>query len=171
LETFGRGTLGPKLALAARVLTQTLEAVNRQVHASALADRYATLFYGVFDGSKRTLRYVNAGHHPPMVIRQDGSVEWLEAGGAPVGMFAESNYGEAIVRLNPGDLLLAYTDGIVEMVNPEGEEWGIEGLQRAAARNKAQCADDIVNAVFTSLDEFSCGSQNDDATLLVLRVQ
>ncbi len=67
-----------------------LGAVNRQVHASSLAERYATLFYGVFDGATRTLRYVNAGHNPPMVIRRDGSVVWLETGGAPVGMFPDS---------------------------------------------------------------------------------
>jgi phosphoserine phosphatase RsbU/P len=84
-----------------------LEAVNRQVHASALADRYATLFYGVFDGSKRTLHYVNAGHDPPMVMRRDGSIEWLETGGAPVGMFADSTYGEGTVQLNSGHLILA----------------------------------------------------------------
>src|SRR5712664_1404818 len=66
-----------------------LGAVNRQVHASSLSERYATLFYGVFDGATRTLRYVNAGHNPPMVIRRDGSVDWLETGGAPVGMFPD----------------------------------------------------------------------------------
>ena len=54
-----------------------LRAVNRQVHASSLADRYATLFYGVFDGATSTLRYVNAGHNPPMVIRRDSSIIWL----------------------------------------------------------------------------------------------
>src|SRR5437667_9668093 len=74
-----------------------LGAVNRQVHATSLADRYATLFYGVFDGATRTLRYVNAGHNPPMVIRRDGSVVWLETGGAPVGMFPDWTYEEGAV--------------------------------------------------------------------------
>lgn len=99
-----------------------LRAVNCQVHASSLTDQYATLFYGLFDGTMRTLRYVNAGHNPPMVIRRDGSIIWLETGGAPVGLFPDSTYEEGAVQLNPGDLLLAYTDGVSEAVNPAGEE-------------------------------------------------
>jgi phosphoserine phosphatase RsbU/P len=147
-----------------------MRAVNRQVHASSLVDRYATLFYGVFDGATRTLQYVNAGHNPPMVLRRDGSVIWLEAGGAPVGMFPRSDYEEGAVQLDPGDLVFAYTDGVIEAVNPAGEEWGVEGLRRAAAESGAQCADDIVHAIFASMDEFSRGRQTDDATVVVLRV-
>jgi sigma-B regulation protein RsbU (phosphoserine phosphatase) len=148
-----------------------LAAVNRQVYDSSLADRYATLFFGVFESSTRTLRYVNAGHNPPMVIRRDGSVEWLETGGAPVGMFPDWTYEEAHVRLNPGDLVLAYTDGVVETVNPEGEEWGVEGLRRAAMESDAQCADEVVQKIFRSMEEFSRGRQSDDATVVALRVE
>ena len=148
-----------------------LGAVNRQVHASSLADRYATLFYGVFDGTTRILRYVNAGHNPPILIHRDGSINWLEIGGAPVGMFPDWTYEEGAVQLSPGDLVLAYTDGVIEAVNPFGEEWGIEGFRRAAADSGARSADDIVRSIFTSMDEFSCGRQTDDATVVVLRVQ
>jgi len=147
-----------------------LDAVNRQVHSSALADRYATLFYGVFDGSTRTLRYVNAGHNPPLVIRQDGSIEWLETVGAPVGIFPDWTYEEGAVQLNSGDVLLAYTDGVTEAMNPDGEQWGVEGLRRAATESAAQSADDIVHTIFTSIDEFSRGRQTDDATVIVMRV-
>jgi sigma-B regulation protein RsbU (phosphoserine phosphatase) len=147
-----------------------LGAVNRQVYACSLADRYATLFYGVFDGATRTLRYVNAGHNPPMVIRRDGSIIWLETGGPPVGMFQDFTYEQSAVRLNPGDLVLAYTDGLTEAVNPAGEEWGVEGLRRAATESKAHSADDMVEAIFASMDEFSRGRQTDDATVVVLRV-
>jgi phosphoserine phosphatase RsbU/P len=148
-----------------------LGAVNRQVYASSLADRYATLFYGVFDGGTRTLRHVNAGHNPPMVIRRDQSVIWLETGGPPVGMFSNFTYEESVVQLDPGDLVLAYTDGVIEAVNPAGEEWGVEGLRRAATENKAHSADDMVEAIFGSMDEFSRGRQTDDATVIVLRVR
>jgi len=147
-----------------------LGAVNRQVYASSLADRYATLFYGAFDGATRTLKYVNAGHNPPIVIRRDGSIVWLETGGAPVGMFPDWTYEEGAVQLNPGDLVVAYTDGVTEAVNRDGEEWGVEGLRRALAESGAQCADDIVDAILTSLDEFSRCRQTDDATVVVLRV-
>jgi phosphoserine phosphatase RsbU/P len=152
-------------------MAAVLKAVNRQVHASSLADRYATLFCGVFDGAARTLAYANAGHNPPMVIRRDGSVIWLESGGAPVGLFPDSTYEERAVELRPGDLVLAYTDGVTEAVKPDGEEWGVEGLGRAAAASGTYCADDVVEAVFTSMDEFSQGRQTDDATVVVLRVR
>jgi sigma-B regulation protein RsbU (phosphoserine phosphatase) len=78
-----------------------LKAVNRQVYESSLADRYATLFYGVFDRETRTLRYVNAGHNPPMIIRRDNTVIWLETGGAPAGMFPDWTYEEGAVQLDP----------------------------------------------------------------------
>jgi phosphoserine phosphatase RsbU/P len=146
-------------------------AVNRQVYRSAPANRYATLFYGVFDEATCTLRYVNAGHNPPMVIRPDGSIIWLETGGSPVGMFPDSAYGEGSVQFQRGDLILAYTDGVTEAANPAGMEWGVEGLRRAAVEHNAQCADEIVEAIFTSMDEFSRGHQTDDATVVVLRVR
>jgi phosphoserine phosphatase RsbU/P len=147
-----------------------LTAVNRQVYASSLANRYATLFYGVFDQAARTLRYVNAGHNPPMVIGRDGSVIWLETGGAPVGMFADWTYEEAAVQLSPGDLVVAFTDGVIEAVNPAGEEWGVDGLLRVAAESTTEDADGVVRAIFASLDEFSQGRLADDATLVALRV-
>ena len=152
-------------------LAAMLQAVNRQVHATSPGERYATLFYGVFDRATRTLRYVNAGHHPPMVMRRDGSIVRLGTGGRPVGLFADSVYEEGDVQLNPGDLVLAYTDGIVEAENAAGEEWGIEGLRRAVTASDSHCADDIIDTIFTSMDEFSCGRQADDATVVALQVQ
>ena len=134
-----------------------LDAVNRQVYGSSLADRYATLFFGVFDSGKRTLRYVNAGHNPPMVIRRDKSILWLETGSAPVGMFPDWKYEEGIAALHPGDMVLAYTDGVIEAINPDGEEWGLEGLRRTAAECGARCADEVVNAIVRTMDEYKDG--------------
>ena len=150
---------------------EILAAVNRQLYATSLPDRYATLFYGVLDGASRTLRYVNAGHNPPIVLRRNGSLDWLETGGAPVGMFADLRYEEGVVELHPGDLVLSYTDGVIEAENPLGEVWGVEGLQKAAAGNRDRSAEGLVDAIFKSMDEFSCGCQTDDATVSVVRVQ
>ena len=165
-----QSSLRTAASFAESEVAAVLGAVNRQVYASSLADRYATLFYAVFDGTTRTLRYVNAGHNPPMVIRRDQSVIWLETGGPPVGMFSNFTYEESVVQLDPGDLVLAYTDGVIEAVNPAGEEWGVEGLRRAATESQAHNADDIIEAIFASMDEFSRGRQTDDATVVVLRV-
>lgn len=149
---------------------ETLKVVNRQVYASSPEGRYATLFCAVFDPSTRVLTYINAGHNPPMVLHQNGQVAWLETGGAPAGMFPDWPYQEGVVQLSPGDLLIAYTDGVIEALNPDGKEWGVEGLRKAAAASNAQSAGDIVDAVFTSMNEFSRGCQTDDATVAVLRV-
>ncbi|HKF20936.1 MAG TPA: PP2C family protein-serine/threonine phosphatase [Candidatus Angelobacter sp.] len=155
-------------------LSALLQAVNRQAYTSSLADRYATLFYGVFDGATRTLRYVNAGHNPPVVLRRDGSTDLLKPGGAPVGMFPDSKYEECVARLNPGDLVIACTDGVIEAANPAGEEWGVEGLLRATvawAPGHDANADDLVRLIFNSMDDFTAGHQVDDATVAVLQVR
>jgi len=154
-------------------LARLLKIVNVQAYNSSTADRYATLFYGLFDRAARTLRYVNAGHNPPVVLRHDGSVHWLEPSGAPVGMFPDSDYEESGLRLNPGDLVIAYTDGVVEATNPEGDEWGVQGLLRAAeawAPRRPGAAQELVQWIFNSMDDFSRGCQTDDATVAVLHV-
>jgi sigma-B regulation protein RsbU (phosphoserine phosphatase) len=153
-------------------LAALLKVVNYQVYTSSSEDRYATLFYGVFDSSTRILRYANAGHNPPVVIRRDGSMHCLEMGGAPVGLFADSEYGQGSVQIATGDLVIAFTDGLIEATNQDGEEWGVQGLLKAAAC-AAQCsqdAGDLVNLSFNSMDDFSQGHQTDDATLAVVRV-
>jgi phosphoserine phosphatase RsbU/P len=157
-------------SLSGNDLARVIGVVNRQVHATSLANRYATLFYGVFDGTVRTLRYVNAGHNPPIVFRRNGAIICLETGGLPVGISPNCAYKEGVVQLNPGDLVLAYSDGVIEATNPAGEEWGVEGLRRAVTEGGAYCVNDIIHAIFTSMDEFSRGRQTDDATVVVLRV-
>ena len=150
-----------------------LKIVNLQAYASSLADRYATAFYGVFDGATRTLRYVNAGHTPPIVLRRNGSIDTLETGGAPVGMFPDSSYEEGAVQLDPGDVVITYTDGVIEAVNQSGEEWGVQGLLEATAawaRLGIGNAEHLVVSIFNSMDDFCRGCQTDDATLAVLRV-
>jgi phosphoserine phosphatase RsbU/P len=147
-----------------------LDTVNRQVHASCLADRFATLFYGVFDAATRMLCYANGGHNPPLLVRPDGSVNWLDTAGFPLGLFPDSAYEEGTLQLHPGDTMIAYTDGVTEAINQSGEEWGVEGIRKAAVESRAKDANELVDAIFTSLDQFSRGRQTDDATIIVARV-
>jgi sigma-B regulation protein RsbU (phosphoserine phosphatase) len=154
-------------------LPTLVKIVNLQAYASSLADRYATVFYSIFDGATRTLRYVNAGHTPPIVLRRSGSIDTLETGGAPIGMFPDSSYKEGAVQLDPGDVVITYTDGVVEAANQSGEEWGVQRLLNAIAawaRLGTENAEHLVRSIFNSMDKFSRGCQTDDATLAVLRV-
>lgn len=94
----------------------------------------------------------------------------LRSCGAPVGMFPDWAYVEDTVQLRPGDLVLAYTDGITEAENPAGEEWGIEGLRRATVEYDAKATNEVAHAIFEAMDDFSRGRQTDDATVILLRV-
>jgi sigma-B regulation protein RsbU (phosphoserine phosphatase) len=69
---------------------------------------------------------VNAGHTPPIVLRRDGSIDTLEMGGALVGMFPDSSYEEGVAQLDPSDVVITYTDGVIEAENQSGEEWGFK---------------------------------------------
>jgi phosphoserine phosphatase RsbU/P len=168
--SYVQSSLRTAAAFAGHDAPAVVQAVNRQVCSSSLADRYATLFYGVFDASTRRLLYVNAGHNPPAVLRPDGSVLRLDASGLPVGIFPDSSYLPGSAQLSSGDLLLAYTDGATESVNPSHEEWGFDRLLAAARSANSRLPDEIVDAVFSSLDRFSLGRQSDDATLFVARI-
>jgi sigma-B regulation protein RsbU (phosphoserine phosphatase) len=145
-------------------------ALNRQLYASSPADRYATLFYAVFDEKTSILQYVNAGHNPAFVMSDSGAVTWLESGAPPVGLFAETLYQARTLRLRSADLIVAYTDGIVEASNPAGEEWGANGLVGAVTRCKSRAPESVIQAAFAALDQFSCDNQTDDATMLVALV-
>jgi phosphoserine phosphatase RsbU/P len=151
-------------------LTALLRVVNAQACASSLDDRYATLFYTVLDQSALTLRYVNAGHNPPIIFHPDGSVDWLEPSGAPVGLFPDATWQERVVPLRPGDRVIAYTDGVTEATSPSGEEWGMKGLLGAASGRETESADKLVQSILHSMDDFSTGVQTDDATVAILRV-
>jgi sigma-B regulation protein RsbU (phosphoserine phosphatase) len=150
-------------------LAGLFRAANVHACASSLADRYATLFYGVLNRVELTLRYVNAGHNPPVVVHCDGSLDWLEPTGAPVGLFPDTTWHEGVIQLHPGDLVLAYTDGVIEASSPSDQEWGISGLLQAAEACRMQSADELVRSILDSMDAFSGGVQTDDATLAVLR--
>lgn len=150
-------------------LAALFRTVNLQACAASPADRYATLFYGVLDRTALSLRYVNAGHNPPLVLHRDGAIEWLEPSGAPVGLFPETEWREQTIQLFPGDLVVAYTDGVTEASNPAGRDWGIDGLLGVVRGCRMQSADELVSSILDAMDGFSGGVQTDDATVAVLR--
>jgi phosphoserine phosphatase RsbU/P len=141
--------------------------VNRLVYDASPSNRYATFFYAQFDPSTRRMIYVNGGHNPPMVLRGAETIR-LEAGGPPVGLFRPAQYEQAEVQLDPGDLLLLFTDGISEAENPAHDEWGEEALEASARQCHGASPSEVIERLMRQADHFAAGApQHDDMTLVV----
>jgi sigma-B regulation protein RsbU (phosphoserine phosphatase) len=153
-----------------------MDKVNRLVFESSASNRYATFFFAAYDAKIRRLECVNAGHNPPLVLRCgiDGKTEVLrlEADGPVVGLLENAPpYTEQALTLQPGDLVLLYTDGISEAMTHDDEEWGEDRLIAAADACKHQSAQQILDRLFADADAFTAGApQHDDMTLLVLKL-
>lgn len=153
-------------------LAAMIARVNQMLFDASAEDRYATLFYSLYDPATGFLTYVNAGHNAPMLFRQTGIVERLDEGGGPVvGLMPECSYEQAEVTLNPGDMLLMYTDGITEALNSALEEWGEKRLIAAASGLRGKDSQAVIAGIIQAADAHAAGaSQSDDMTLVLLRV-
>ena len=144
--------------------------LNDILSGSVAAGKYISFFYADLDPRTGALRYCNAGHNRPLLLRADGSAERLAEGGSVLGAFPDRSYEEAAVEIAPGDRLLMYTDGVTEAENPGGEEFGEERLLEVLRANAAADAEAIDRAIVDAVNAFSPGELRDDATLLVLAV-
>lgn len=149
--------------------SQTVANVNRLAALDAADGMFVTLWYGVLDADGG-VRYVNAGHNPPLVVRADGRVERLTRTGILVGWDPDAAYGEGSVALEPGDLLVAYTDGVTEARDAAGADFGEERLTELVRALRREGAREVLAAVRGALDEFVGGAAvHDDCTLVVAR--
>ena len=159
----GTGDLGAKMAN-----------VNRLLYAASGSNRYATLFYAELDCASRTLHYVNGGHNAPALLRkEDGAwrVFRLADGGPAIGLLAGAVYREQILHLLPGDVLLAFTDGISEAMNASEDEWGEDRMIAEAQAHADLNAEELLQGLFRQADAFAAGApQHDDMTLVILRL-
>jgi sigma-B regulation protein RsbU (phosphoserine phosphatase) len=155
-------------------LTALMANLNRLVYESSESNRYATFFYGEFDAASRTMNYVNAGHNPPMVFRErNGAPEVirLDTGGPVIGLMEDCDYSQGRTELAPGDVFVAYTDGISEAMDAADQEWGEQRLQNAALANRGVAARVLIERLMKSADEFVAGApQHDDMTISVVRL-
>jgi len=145
--------------------------LNSLVWRNTHTDRFITLFYAQLDGPTRRMRYCNAGHNAPIIVRADGSHERLREGGGVLGVFEEQNFGLGTVDLAAGDRLVLFTDGVTEVCNPEGEEFGDQRLLSLLAEHRGLPADALRERIAAAISDFSGGHLTDDATLLVLAVE
>ena len=142
--------------------------LNTLVFESSDSNRYATFFYGEYrDGA---FAYVNGGHNAPVLLRKDGTIERLEKGGPPIGMMDIAFFGEGTIDIRPGDVLLGFTDGISECMNPKDVEWGEDKLIEILRAGRGLPAKGLVDLIMKEADAYASGAkQHDDMTLIVLK--
>ncbi len=150
--------------------------VNQQITESVMDASYITFFYAEFDEQGSTLCYANAGHNPPLLVRAGKKgkdrVERLETGGTVLGLFRDVDYEEAELRLESGDVLAAFTDGLVEARNPLGEEFEEERLIQVLLGCAHLPAAQIESRILRSVEEWTAeAEQEDDLTLLIFKVR
>jgi len=125
----------------------------------------------VVDADLGTLTYSNGGHYAPILVRANGDVERLEAGGAVLGVFPDGVYEQGRVIVGAGDRLVLFTDGITEARNVEGEEFGEEQLVALAVQNRVCSAPALQARLAQAVAEFTGGRFQDDATLIVMAAE
>ena len=167
------GTTGRVAALESRVAppspAQMLWLLNRHLFQSTQPEKYATLFLGFYDDEKHRLTYANAGHLPPIVLSADGAVRRLETGGTVVGLFPDCDYAEETIELYPGDIFIAFSDGITEPENEFGE-FGEDRLVETVATNRHQPLERITEHVISAVQDWiGSTEQPDDITVVLAR--
>ena len=157
-------------------LPSMAETLNSLLYASSTSGKFATFFYAQLHPETDQMTSINAGHNYPLVIRCDGGCDQLEKGGVMLGMFPNdvlseiAEYEQETTQLCSGDVVLFYTDGVTETVNPDEELYGEERLEAVATRVKGESADQICQAIYNDVIEFQGEAQQfDDLTLMVLK--
>ena len=156
-------TLGPE---------HIAERVNGFLHRSVETGKFVTAFLGFLDAATGRLVYANAGHNPPALLRKDGRVDWLAAGGVVLGIMPHFRFESGEAQIEPGDLLTLYTDGVTEGQNSAGELWGddrlVASLRLVAGRPCGEAAEALVREVRTF--EGEAGAADDITVLMARRV-
>ncbi len=151
-------------------LAKTIGAVNRYLVESIPANRFVTLFYAELDPKSGSLAFLNAGHNPPLIVHSGGTMEQLAAGGLPLGIMPNADFREGRTQLHYGDVLVIYSDGVSEAVNPAGEEFGPTRLYEVVARNLDASAGGIRDRIESALTKFCQGTPAaDDITLVICK--
>jgi phosphoserine phosphatase RsbU/P len=145
--------------------------VNRHMYRETLVHEFATVFYGVFSSTQRSLTYVNAGHDPPLLLRGDEFVE-LFVGGLVVGVVPDTDFEEATVMLEPGDVIVFYTDGVIDAMNFDGEHFGRQRLRESVLKHRDVSPDELAKQIMWDTRRFAgLAPQTDDITVVATRIR
>jgi len=147
--------------------------LNKSVFYCSAAERYSTLFCGVLDAARRKLTFVNAGHVKPILVRASagGHIERPSDGGVPIGVLPMAQYTDAVVAVEPGDLIVCFSDGVSEASNPADEMWSEEAAAAVVAEYRDRSVEKVVGSLVRAADEFASGArQFDDMTVIAVRI-
>jgi sigma-B regulation protein RsbU (phosphoserine phosphatase) len=163
-----QASLRTQMMMGVTSLADLLSTFNSVVYESSPADKYSTLFVGMIDVARREISYVNAGQVMPMLMRR-GKVMRLEESGVPIGLLPTWQYELTRVRLEAGDLLVCFSDGVSEAANAEGEFWEEKGAARVV---RACTGLEVIPRLFKGCDDFAAGyEQSDDITVIAVHVK
>src|SRR5215204_850093 len=148
----------------------SLAKVNYLLYESIERNQFVTAFHGVLDASTKTLSYSNAGHNPPLLINAKGEARFIEYGEQPLGMFPATRYHQYHLLLEPGDVLVLYTDGVTEASNPNGVEFGRDRLVQAVKDNYDRPARELIASLEMAVLAWTANAgANDDVTFFVIK--
>jgi sigma-B regulation protein RsbU (phosphoserine phosphatase) len=146
------------------------ERLNGFLNDSLDPGKFVTAFLAIVDGTTGRFAYVNAGHNPPLLLRNDGTLESLDAGGTILGILPGTRYDRGQVTLAPGDLVVLYTDGVPEGTSVTNELWGDDRLAAAVRAYAARPCDEVVHAIAADVRAFEAErGPADDVTLIAVR--
>jgi serine phosphatase RsbU (regulator of sigma subunit) len=159
----------PFIPLALEQPDRFLRSANRLFYENTTDETYATLFFAEYHDPMQGLRYANCGHLAAPIVRRDDGLDRLESTGPALGLFREWNGSSGECRLDPGDTLALYTDGVTESFNDAGEEFGEQRLIEALRRHRQQSSQDLLASVVEEVQQFSPHEQHDEITLIVAK--
>ena len=157
-------------------IVRTVERLNQIIHTSTLTSRFVSMFYGELEANGLFI-YVNAGHPAPFHVDADGTITDLGEGGPILGPLARATYDRGVVKMNPGDMLVLYTDGLTESSRvPEsgdereehGEEFGVRRLREVALKHQGESAKVVIDAIFDAVHAWTGVEADDDRTAIVV---
>jgi sigma-B regulation protein RsbU (phosphoserine phosphatase) len=155
---------------AKSTLWETVHSVNIYLAENTPANRFVTLFLAELEPTTGHLKYINAGHNPPLIARADGSVSQLGSGGLPLGIMPQAEYETGELNLHSGESLVVYSDGVSEAVNPLDEEFGMDRLIHVVSTHRAASAAGLRDKVESALSSFTqTAPANDDITLVIAK--
>lgn len=152
-------------------LPEMVGGINDIIHANTRVEQFITFFAAIFDPRTRELSFVNAGHNPPRLVHPDGSAAAMDPVGPILGVFPGLEFPEQKVTLEPGDLLIAFTDGVSEAMNADDEDFGEERIVEVVAPRREEPPESLLTRIEEAVDAFrGARPLGDDYTLLLARI-